>query len=261
LRRAGTFQFDHREERRWRLAGQTAQREPVVRLLDGQLLAGGQQCRAAHGRRQPGERQLLATVPEPDNQVEIVAFLRLPAARHELADFAGLDAVDSFAMHCEPAPDRVGALDERRREVAVSVRTDVEEQVAAFAGCFDQHVQQHVGRAPAFAGCIAPQAPGTDLARFPEASGVRGDVMFRRAEVTERGGLVRAEWRDVFLGRHTEPVVDQDVWLQGTNLVHEFRRAPVFLRVRPGAVEPQHINLAIAGQEFLHLVVNVLPEG
>jgi len=114
----------------------------------------------------------------------------------ELGHVARLRAVHSLPVPREPPADRLRPNHELGRQLAIRRGADVQEQVAAAAGGFDQHVQQEVGGAPVLADGVTPQPPGAHLAGLPHPLRVGDDLVFRRAKVAQDAGAP-----DAFLGR------------------------------------------------------------
>ena len=238
----------------------------VLGLGEGDIRARGQQRRPRHRRGQAAQAHFAAAVPEAHDEIEIVAPLGLPPVGDELADLARVHAVDGLAMLHQPTPDGLSPVHEFPGQFTRRGGTDVEQQVAALARGLHQHVQQQLGRTPLFAGGVAPQPPCGHLARFPQPVGVSHDLVLGRAEVAQLPGAPRAGHRAaagdvVAVVVRAQPVVDEDSRLQLPHHRHQVCAVPIGRALGPGAVEPDHVDLAVVGQQFAHLVMDVRAEG
>ena len=80
--------------------------------------------------------------PPGKEQVEVVVFLRDAAPGEFIGVWRGFGAVDRFAVDVHPFANGAKAIDTGRRDATVGARSDVEQVVDAFAGEFNEELEQ-----------------------------------------------------------------------------------------------------------------------
>ena len=141
----------------------------------------------------------------------------------------------ALAVGAHPFAYDSQALDLLGRQRPVPARADVEQQVPAAPGHLAQRVDELTRRLVVrVRGVVAPALVHRH-ARLPRPAGwSRGNELL--------GRLVVAEPR--------QTVVDEDVGLQRVDELDQLAPAPLRRRPLPSAVEPQHVDAAVVGEEL-----------
>ena len=169
---------------------------------------------------------------------------------------AGLGVVDGLAIDVHPLTDFLKTFDGLVGERAVSLGSDIEQEVAALGGDIRQLLDQVLTRLPMGIGLVPPPLAVHRHARFPvnARQSRRGNLLLRRAKVSPVCTLFRQAVHA--LAPLVDTVVDDDVVIEPA---HVFVQVFAHL-VRPGAfpltVKPHHPGVVVLDQ-LLELPLHV----